>query len=101
MLVEDLLGACELLEDDRFGLDAVAFLAAAVGQRDGHGRGGPLVRRQDRFEHCRTHGIAAVGDLKRELGGERRHTGRAATLPLGPDEAEMAAVVVRLGAKHW
>jgi hypothetical protein len=73
-----------LLEDDRLGLDAVAFLEAVVGHRDWRGRGGTVVRRQDRFEDRRAHGVAAAGDVERELGGERLDAGRAGAPPLGP-----------------
>ena len=86
--------ARELLEDDRLGFDAVAFLETVVGHRDRDGRGGAAVRRQDRFEDRRAHGVAAAGDVERELGGERLDAGRAGALPLGPEQAEVDAVVV-------
>lgn len=86
--------ARELLEDDRLGLDTVAFLEAVVGHRDRHGHGAAIVRRQDRFEDCRAHGVAAAGDVERELGSERLDAGCAGALPLGPEEAKVDAVVV-------
>ena len=83
-----------MLEDDRLGFDTVAFLEAVVGHRDRRAHGGAVVRRQDRFEDCRAHGVAAAGDVERELGGERLDAGCAGALPLGPEEAEVDAVVV-------
>ncbi|HSK82666.1 MAG TPA: hypothetical protein VK902_04580 [Rubrobacter sp.] len=94
MPTDELKGARELLEDNRLGFHTVAFLEARVGHRDRRGHGGTVVRRQDRFEDRRAHGVAAAGDLERELGGERRDAGCAGALPLGPEEAEVDAVVV-------
>jgi hypothetical protein len=86
--------ARELLEDDLLAFDAAAFLEAIVGHRDRRSHGGTVVRRQDRFEDRRAHGVAAAGDVERELGGERLDAGCASALPLGPQEAEVDAVVV-------
>jgi hypothetical protein len=94
VLTDDLKGARELLEDDRLGLHAVAFLEAVLGHRDRRSHGGTVVRRQNRFEDRRAHGVATAGDVERELGGERLDDGRAGALPLGADEAEVDAVVV-------
>jgi hypothetical protein len=91
---DEFQGARELLENDHLGLDTVAFLEAVVGHRDRRAHGGTVVRRQDRFEDCRAHGVAAAGDVERELGGERLDAGCAGALPLGPKEAEVDAVVV-------
>jgi len=86
--------ARELLQDDRLGFDTIAFLEAVIGHRDRRARGGTVVRRQDRFEDRRAHGVAAAGDVERELGGKCRDAGCAGALPLGPEEAEVDAVVV-------
>jgi hypothetical protein len=83
-----------LLEDDRLGFDTFAFLEAVVGHHDRRGHGGTVVRRQDRFKDRRANGVAAAGDVERELGGERRDAGCAGALSLGPEEAEVGAVVV-------
>jgi hypothetical protein len=97
---DDLKCARELLEDDCLGFDTVAFLEAVVGHRDRCDHGGAVVRRQDRFEDRRAHGVAAAGDVERELGGERLDAGCAGALPLGPKEAEVDAVVVRATARR-
>jgi hypothetical protein len=91
---DELKSARELLEDDRLGFDTIAFLEAVLGHRDRRAHGGTVVRRQDGFENRRAHGVAAAGDVERELGGERRDAGCAGALPLGPQEAEVDAVVV-------
>ncbi len=52
------------------------------------------MRRQDRFKDRRANGVAAAGDVERKLGGEGPDAGGAGALPLGPEEAEVDAVVV-------
>ena len=89
---DDFQGRRELLQDDRLGLGAVPFRQAVVRHRDRHGHRRAIVRRQDRFQDGRTHGIPAPGHVKGELGGEFPNAGGAGALPLRPQQAQVHAV---------
>jgi hypothetical protein len=66
VLTDDLQSSRELPDDDRFGLDAVAFLQALVAEGDGRGRDGTWVRRQDRRQD-RPPSFRVITTIGREL----------------------------------
>jgi NAD(P)-dependent dehydrogenase (short-subunit alcohol dehydrogenase family) len=64
------------------------------------GRRGAVVRRQDRSQDGRAHGVPAAGDIEGNSGGEFPDAGGTGALPLGPQQAEVVAVGIRPPARR-